>query len=79
MSILNVERLTLQVSGVSERDARRLALLVSECLAHSSLPPVASGEIGAMQLRVAPPPDGNLSELAEQIAAELIQQLAQRA
>jgi hypothetical protein len=72
---LHVDRLTLRVAGLSERDSARLARLVAEGLAAAAAP---GAPIALDQLRVSVTlrPGETLATTAHRIAAEILHAIA---
>jgi hypothetical protein len=71
---IDIDRLALQVQGVSEEEGRRLAEHVALSLATGAGMP-AAGDIPFLQVDVATDPREGLPELAERIVAEVLRQL----
>jgi hypothetical protein len=76
MPATTIERLALRLSGVAERDAQRLALLIAEGLAASRLSPVPAGDIGTLRVQVTARSGDHLEQLAQQVVAEIMRELA---
>ena len=68
---LLVDRLTLDLTGLSEADGRRLPRLVAECLASADVPSEPQ-TADRLQLSLAADPSDSLPALAERIARELL-------
>lgn len=75
MPDLTVDRLTLQLSGLSEGDGRRLAALVADGLATADLPP-RGGAASVLRVSVGPQPGEGVESLAKRIVTELLRGLA---
>jgi hypothetical protein len=74
MSAFMIDRLILQVPGLSESDGRRLALQVAQGLGTAGS--VGGGrDIPVVHLDLKAKPNTGVDELARQIVAELLQQL----
>ena len=78
MPDMTIERLSLNLSGWSEGDGRRLAQMITDGLAAA---PVSgdAGNHGALQSKVtapAPTSGGNMQELSDRIVADLVRQLS---
>jgi hypothetical protein len=71
---LLVDRLTLDLAGVSEADGRRLPRLVAEYLASADVSGVPQ-HAGRLRLSLAADPGESLPALAERIARELLDAL----
>ena len=74
-STVSVDRLTLQLSGLSETDGRRLALLITDGLAAASLRDKTSYEINAMRIRADAQPGQSVDQLSKSIVDELVRQI----
>jgi hypothetical protein len=70
---LTIDRLTLNVEGMSPADARRLALEVARGL--EAAVPGAHGDVPVLRLDLTAAADAGVSELARQIVAELVRQV----
>lgn len=66
---LAIDRLSLKVAGITEKDGRRLAQLVGDHLA--AAPPPADGARGAMHLRLEARPGEALETTAQRIASAM--------
>jgi len=75
MSELQIDRLTLQVSGLDETEGRRLALLLSQTLGAAELPPGTAARIEQASVAVAGRPGEDLERLAQRIAREVLREL----
>jgi hypothetical protein len=72
---LSIDRLSLQVPGLTEPEGRRLAVLVAQGL--GSLGPLGGGrEVPTLRLDLEAPPSAGVDELARRIVAELARQVA---
>ena len=78
MPDLNIERLTLRLSGLSEGDGRHLARLIADRLAEASLPEGTRGR-DAMRSNIQAGSGSGLPELADQVVADLVRQLTRTA
>ena len=76
MPATTIDRLALRLSGVAERDAQRLALLIAEGLAAARLSPVPAGDIGTVHVHVTARAGDSLDQLAQQVVAEIMRELA---
>jgi hypothetical protein len=75
MREINIDRLTLKLSGISEGDGRRLAQLIAEGLGTM---PISMGgllHLDAMQVNVGAGPGSSVDMLAKQIVADVLRQL----
>lgn len=73
---INIERLSLKLSGVAEGEGQRLARLIAEGLGVASVPIDSSRHLDAIRLRVTARPGTSADELSRQIVADLLRQLA---
>ena len=71
-----IDRLTLQVPGLSETKARRLALAIAEGLAAAGLPGGAS-DVSTLRVELTASADTGTDRLASQIVSAILQQLQQ--
>jgi hypothetical protein len=78
MAPARVDRLALEVPGLSAPDARELALRVAAGLAETHGLP-AAGDVPKLEVELAADPRAGTSLLAERLLAELLRQLAQYA
>ena len=73
-----IDRLTLQVPGLSETKARRLALAIADGLAAAGLPDDgAAGDVRTLRVELAVSADTGPDRLAGQIVSAILQQLQQ--
>jgi hypothetical protein len=74
MSAVQIDRLILQVPGLSAADGRRLALLVARGLGTAG---AAGGgrDLPAVRLDLAAPPGAGVDELARRIVAAVLDQI----
>jgi hypothetical protein len=75
MAELKIDRLTLNLSGLSTRDGERLARLIAEGLGTANLSNEKSHRVGEMQVRVEADGKGDVDKLSEQIVAAVLRQL----
>lgn len=73
MPDINVDRLSLRISGMRESESRRLAELVAEGLAGSDIE--ARGDVQTLRVGLRSPPGSTLEKLSAQIVSELLSQL----
>jgi phosphoglycerate dehydrogenase-like enzyme len=76
MADLNIERLSLNLSGLSEGESRHLARLIADGLAEAQLPDVTFRR-EVMQSNITAHAGGSTQELSDRIVAEVVRQLAQ--
>jgi hypothetical protein len=74
MARVKIDRLSLHLSGMSEDEGRRLARLIADGLAASSVP-VDSGKIDSVESSAEPRDAKNLQSLSERIVADLVRQV----
>ena len=75
MAEVNIERLSLNLSPLSERDGERLVCLIAEGLATAAASIERSRNLKAMQVNVTAPSGTPLDALSQQIVAEVLRQL----
>lgn len=74
MPELKIDRLTLKLSGISEIEGQRLAKLITEGLASSTVSSQAS-DYSNLKVNIPSRPNASVDWLAEQIVADLLRQL----
>jgi hypothetical protein len=72
---VNIERLSLSLSPLSERDGNRLGGLIAEGLATAAASIQGSRNLKAIQVNVTAAPGTPLDALSQQIVAEVLRQL----
>jgi len=73
MKDVEIDKLTLKLSGINEQDARRLAQIVGEGLARTQ---IAGGRsMMRVDVGVTPPATGGLSALSAAIVTEIVRQI----
>lgn len=78
MTEINIDRLTLKLSGISERDGQLLARLIAEGLGnHISLSNESPRHLDSMRVNVTASPGSSLDMLAKQVVADMLRQLEQ--
>lgn len=77
MTNLNIDRLTLKLSGLSELEGQRLAQLVTEGLANSDISSYFISDRPTLQVTIPSRPNTSVDWLAEQIVTQILQQLNQ--
>jgi hypothetical protein len=77
MTNLNIDRLTLKLSGISELEGQRLARLITQELAKSEISNFSNRASPNLQITIPTQPNPNVDWLAKQIVAELLRQLNQ--
>ncbi len=73
MPDLMVDRLRLNLEGLSRADAELLAALVAQGLARAEI--AGEGDVQGLQITLAPLPGSTMQSLSEQIVAELVGQI----
>jgi hypothetical protein len=73
--MITVDKLSLQLSGLSEAEGRKLARLLAEDLAIATLPAGCSADTDSVQVNIAPVPGIPVKKLSELIVADLLRQL----
>jgi hypothetical protein len=77
MTAINIDRLTLRLSGISERDGQHLARLITEGLTTASIMPEGSYQLDTMRVNVTASPGSSVDMLAQQIVAAILRQIEQ--
>ncbi|MDA9504171.1 hypothetical protein XI09_05210 [Bradyrhizobium sp. CCBAU 11386] len=77
-SRLDIDRLSLEVSGLSADEARRLATLVGKGLAERSVA-LAPGRVPAVRVQLESRPQQSVGDLAERIVEETLAVLGRTA
>ena len=75
MSEINIDRLTLRLSGISEHDGQHLSRLIAEGLAAARFGTEGVHHLDAMRVNVTANPGGSMDLLAKQIVADVLRQL----
>ena len=75
MAEMNIEHLTLKLSGISEGDGRRLAQLIAEGLASASISSESSHHIDLLHVNATASAAKGVDMLSKQIVAEIVRQL----
>lgn len=75
MTEITIDRLTLKLSGISERDGQRLARLIAEGLSTVPISTEGAHHLDAMRVSVAASPGSRVDMLSQQIVAEVLRQL----
>jgi hypothetical protein len=73
--MITIDRLTMQLSGLSEEEGRKLARLVAEDLAMVTLPAGCSPDTANVSVNVPQTPGASVNALSQQIVAEMLRQL----
>jgi hypothetical protein len=77
MTNLNIDRLTLKLSGLSQDQGQYLARLIAEGLATSEISSHSAHNAPTLQLNITAQPNANVDMLANQIVSEVLRQLSQ--
>ncbi len=77
MTAINIDRLTLKLSGISERDGQHLARLITEGLTTVSIMPEGSYQLDTMRVNITASPGSSVDMLAQQIVAAILRQIEQ--
>jgi len=75
MAAINIDRLSLRLSGISGGDGQRLARLIAEGLAASPIGIEGTHHLDAMQVNVTARPGSSMDMLSQQIVADVLRQL----
>lgn len=73
--MITIDKLTLQLSGISEEEGRKLARELAEDLAIVTLPQGCSESAESVSVNIAQPTVASGKRLSEQIIAEMFRQL----
>jgi hypothetical protein len=74
MTSINIDRLTLKLSGLSPQQGQHLARLITAGLASQEVSSY-SRDTPAMQLNITAQPNANIDWLADRIVSEVLRQL----
>lgn len=77
MTAINIDRLTLKLSGLSQDQGQHLAKLIAEGLVNSEISSHSARDAPNLQLNITSPPNANVDWLANQIVSEVLRQLNQ--
>jgi hypothetical protein len=75
MAEMNIERLTLKLSGISESDGQRLARLIAEGLASATISSESPHHIDSLHVNATASPGNEIGMLSRQVVAEIVRQL----
>jgi len=75
MAAIDIDRLSLRLSGISGSDGQRLARLIAEGLAASPIGIEGTHHLDAMQVNVTARPGSSMDMLSQQIVADVLRQL----
>jgi hypothetical protein len=72
---VQIDKLVLEVPGLTAAEARRLAELVGAGLGHAVIPPMGAPREGALALTVKMRPNNDVAAMARVIVARLLAEL----
>jgi hypothetical protein len=75
MTDMHIDRLALKLSGISEDDGQRLARLIAEGLASSSITLEGTHYLDTMRVNITAGPGSRMDVLSKQVVAAVLQQL----
>ena len=75
MAAIDIDRLSLRLSGISGGDGQRLARLIAEGLAASPIGIEGTHHLDTMQVNVTARPGSSMDMLSQQIVADVLRQL----
>jgi len=75
MTNLNIDRLTLKLSGLSQDQGHHLAQLITEGLANSEISSYSARDAPSLKLNITAQPNANVDRLANQIISEVLRQI----
>jgi hypothetical protein len=75
MDEIRIDRLTLQLTGISESEGRHLAMRITEGLAAADIPMDVAAAQGAIRVDVAASLSGGLDALSDRVVAEVLRRL----
>ena len=77
MTNLNIDRLTLKLSGLSQDQGQHLAQLIAAGLANREISDYSARDSPSLQLNITAQPNANVDWLANQIVSEILRQINQ--
>jgi hypothetical protein len=77
MTKINIDRLTLKLSGISAIEGQRLVKLIAEGLARGVVSSESAGDRPSLQVTIPSRPNASVDWLADQIVADVLRQLNQ--
>ncbi len=77
MADIRIDRLTLSLPGFAAPDAQRLVRLIAAQLAAAPQPATGSRQLDSLAVSVSGPVPTGVDQLAEQVVAEILRQVAQ--
>lgn len=75
MANIQIDRLTLKLSGISQQEGQHLARAIADGLADASLAAETAHSLDVLKVTVTVGSGDNLDRLAQQILTELLQQI----
>jgi len=75
LEMITIDKLTLQLSCLSEEEGRKLARLVAEDLAMVTVPAGCAPDMASVSVNVTQAPGASVNTLSEQIVAEMLREL----
>ena len=75
MAAIDIDRLSLRLSGISGGDGQRLARLIAEGLAASPIGIEGTHHLDTMQVNVTARPGSSMDMLSQRIVADVLRQL----
>jgi len=75
MEAINIDRLSLRLSGISGGDGQHLARLIAEGLAAAPIGIEGTHHLDAMQVNVTARPGSSMDMLSQRIVADVLRQL----
>lgn len=73
--MITIDKLSLQVSGLSEEEGRKLARLLAEDLAIVTLPQGCSTDVGRVSVNITQTAGVPVETLSQRIVADMLRQL----
>jgi len=73
--MITVDRLSLQLSGLSEEEGRKLVRMLAEDLEMVTLPANGSEAMASVSVNITPPSGASVKTLSNLIVADLLRQL----
>ncbi len=73
--MITIDKLALQLSGISEEEGRKLARLLAEDLAIATLPAGCSSDTQSINVNITRTSGAPVKTLSQQIVADMLRQL----
>lgn len=77
MTQIDIDRLTLKLSGISQQEGQHLARLITTRLASSEMTSGSIRDAPSLQIHIQSQPNTNMDWLADRIVSEILRQLHQ--